>query len=653
MAAKTDAIDRPSREDVPATATPSTEPASTPSTAVPRDSDGNDAADCNGHGQRPKGRSSGANKAGRGRGGKRKRDFGREDKKGAENGPQPDWRDRKRRKFDQTGEGAAKSEPSYMRIQFPEAEIAAEERRPKRKVAVLIGYAGTGYHGLQINHNLKTIEGDLFGAFVAAKAISKANADDPRKSSFVRCARTDKGVHAAGNMVSLKLIIEDPDIVQKINENLPPQIRVWGIQRTNNPFSCYVSCDSRWYEYLMPSYCLLPPHPESFLGRKVLQSIKEKGLEEDYAKRMGDAKDYWDQVDKDYIQPILDELEPNVREAVKQRVHTPERDMEEASTSKADAPETSNNNDDGVIDGAVAKEDKTGDIAIKDTPATTVGTTAAEDADDTKVAAESTSTEETAELQNGEQHKTKDLSPVEKALKEIKAAYVSAKRRYRATPDRLEQLQEALDKYVGTKNYHNYTIQKSHGDPASKRTIKSFIVNREPIQINDTQWLSLKVHGQSFMMHQIRKMVGMAVLAARCATPWSRFEESYSPIRISIPKAPSLGLLLERPVFNTYNKRAVENLNLEELNFSNHDKEIQAFKEEHIYRRIFELEEKENSFHVFFNQIDTFKSDFFLWVTAGGLEAAKQREGPRESIPKELEDELGDEGEDAEGQQEG
>lgn len=59
----------------------------------------------------------------------------------------------------------------------------------------------------------------------------------------------------------------------------------------------------------------------------------------------------------------------------------------------------------------------------------------------------------------------------------------------------------------------------------------------------------------------------------------------------------------------------------------------------------------ENSFHVFFNQIDTFKSDYFLWVTAGGLENVKQRVGMREPIPQELEAELGDEGEDAEGEE--
>ncbi|KAJ8119259.1 hypothetical protein ONZ43_g3756 [Nemania bipapillata] len=478
-----------------------------------------------------------------------------------ENGPQIDWRDRKRRKFDSKPDGSGKPEPSYMSIQFPEAEIAAEERRPKRKVAVLIGYAGTGYHGLQINHDLKTIEGDLFAAFVAAKAISKANADDPRKSSFVRCARTDKGVHAAGNMVSLKLIIEDPDVVQKINENLPPQI-------------------------------------QSFIGRKVSQWIKEKGLESDYAERMGEAKDYWDEIDKNHIQPILDGLEPKVQEAVKQRIHSPDKDMEEASTSKEDAIGENNKPNSDAMEGIIFNGAETADIPREDASPTgveTTTTTATADVDNTKGTTKPASVEEAGGAQAEDQQKPKELSSVDKAVKEIKAAYVAAKRRYRVTPDRLDQLQEALDKYVGTKNYHNYTIQKAHTDPSAKRTIRSFNVNREPIQINDTQWLSLKVHGQSFMMHQIRKMVGMAVLAVRCATPWSRFEESYSAARISIPKAPSLGLLLERPVFTNYNRRAVENLGLEELDFSKHEKEILAFKEEHIYRRIFELEEKENS----------------------------------------------------------
>ncbi|KAK5629531.1 hypothetical protein RRF57_005246 [Xylaria bambusicola] len=625
MAAEINAIDRPGRDDPPATRTSSNESTSmsTPTATTSVDSNANKSRDRNG--QRPNGQFRGGKKGDRGRGGKRTRDFGRHEKnKGADKDKDSvDWRDRKRRKFEQDGEGGRKSGPSYMKIQFPEDEIAAEERRPKRKVAVLIGYAGTGYHGLQINHDLKTIEGDLFAAFVAAKAISKANANDPKKSSFVRCARTDKGVHAAGNMVSLKLIIEDPDIVQKINENLPPQIRLLFVMR----FPMVRIPNAK--------LLLVAAPPRKFPRKKVLQTIKEKGLEDEYTERMGEAKDYWDEVDKTYIQPILDSLDPDVREMVKQRIHSPDRDTEQASGSQTDATKASDKTDSGAT---IDPKTSEGEISVTDTQTIDSDANVAMDTDDVKAAAKAT-TEEATDPQSKGQPKIKEQSPVEKALKEIKAAYIAAKRRYRVTPDRLEQLQQALDHYLGTKNYHNYTILKSHGDPSSKRTIKSFVVNREPIQINDTQWLSLKVHGQSFMMHQIRKMVGMAVLAVRCATPWSRFEESYSASRISIPKAPSLGLLLERPVFDTYNKRATESLNLEALSFSNHEKEIQAFKEEHIYRRIFELEEQENS-------VTTSSG-----LTSGSLESLYQREGPRDFVPKELENELGDEGENPGGEE--
>lgn len=81
MAAETNAIERPSRSDAPTTAIPSTEPPSVPSTAAPRDSDGGDAANRNGHSQRQNRRPSGANKADRGKFEKRKKNFSRKDKK--------------------------------------------------------------------------------------------------------------------------------------------------------------------------------------------------------------------------------------------------------------------------------------------------------------------------------------------------------------------------------------------------------------------------------------------------------------------------------------------------------------------------------------------------------------------------------------------
>ncbi|KAJ9136820.1 Pseudouridine synthase [Pleurostoma richardsiae] len=549
-----------------------------------------------------------ARRGGRGQQGKRKDRGDRGDGDSSSKGDRSRrWNESKRRKVDDRGNRVAFNKDgervkSYMSIPFSEEEIAAEERRPKRKVAVMIGYAGTGYKGMQIAHQEKTIEGELFAAFVAAGAVSKANASDPRKIALVRCARTDKGVHAAGNVISLKLIIEDPDIVQKINESLPEQIRVWGMERTNNSFSAYTACDSRWYEYLLPSYALLPPHPDSFLGRKVSDAAKENGVYDDMLKRWEDVKDFWTDVEENDIKPMLDNIDPELRKEVLSLLHAADEfrniDTKEASGSADDEAKT------------------------EITPA-----------DSEKPSGEGESKKSSAR---------REFTAAEIAARDVKAAYRTALRRYRITAVRLQQLQEALNQYVGTRNFHNYTVQKTHKDPSAKRHIKSFVVNPKPIQIRDTEWLSLKVHGQSFMMHQIRKMVAMACLVVRCGAPLDRITESYGPRNISIPKVPGSGLLLERPVFEAYNQKAKESFGREPISFEKYEAQIEEFKNRQIYPRMWEAEEKENAFHDFFRQIDNFRSDYFLWVTANGITGSRERKEKEENIPKELEAELGE-----------
>ena len=86
----------------------------------------------------------------------------------------------------------------------------------------------------------RTIEGVLFDALVRVGAVSSDNADDSTKVSLGRAARTDAGVHAAGNIVSMKLITQIPgvpDVVEAVNELLPPEIRVWRIIRVQNSFN--------------------------------------------------------------------------------------------------------------------------------------------------------------------------------------------------------------------------------------------------------------------------------------------------------------------------------------------------------------------------------------------------------------------------------
>lgn len=104
-------------------------------------------------------------------------------------------------------------------------------RLPKYKCAILLGFSGSGYNGMQMYvhptntpmqtltslfscdsqnpsatspdappTSTKTIEGILFQALVKAGAVGATNADDPKKVDLSRAARTDAGVSAAGNV---------------------------------------------------------------------------------------------------------------------------------------------------------------------------------------------------------------------------------------------------------------------------------------------------------------------------------------------------------------------------------------------------------------------------------------------------------------------
>lgn len=446
------------------------------------------------------------------------------------------------------------------------------------------------------NHHEKTIEGDLFGAFVAAGAISKANADDPKKSALIRCARTDKGVHAAGNVISLKLIIEDPDIVQKINDNLSPQIRVWGFERTNGSFSAYQFCDSRIYEYLIPTHAFLPPHPDSFLGR-TLEKIAEEAEDLDgYKQRQVEVSSFWSETEGKYIKPILEALDPSIRPLVLKALY--DADSEPVHTEKGN--EEPDAGTETTIKGRLSGVNEVQDLATEeDLAAEGVPPQQAVESNFSAIRSgneEILSLDKVTDSEEVSQPipKPKEPSPLDLAVKQLKAAYISAKKSYRIHPARAARIQSALSHYLGTHNYHNYTVQKTYRDASAKRVMKSFVMNVTPIIINDTEWLSLKVHGQSFMMHQIRKMVSMVALVVRCGCADTRILDTYGEEKVSIPKAPGLGLLLERPVFDTYNQRLVGEYGREKIEFTKYEKEMEEFKQREIYERIFREEERDN-----------------------------------------------------------
>ncbi|KAH8116464.1 pseudouridine synthase [Phellopilus nigrolimitatus] len=401
-------------------------------------------------------------------------------------------------------------------------------RLPKRQCALLIGFCGSGYNGMQIQPNVRTIEGTLFKALVEAGAVSQDNADDPVKVGLQRAARTDAGVHAAGNVVSLKMITsvpDVPDLVSRINDELPPEIRLWSFQRVQNSFSARMSCDSRKYTYFFPSYLLIPPKPNSGLYRTFKQQSASSS-------------------------------------------------SSSTTESTSDASETVHHFWEGADLSSSREED------------------------------------------------------------------MVRKKQWRVGADQVDALRAAAKKYEGTHNFHNFTVKRDAKDRSCFRFMKKIEV-ADPVVYGGTEWINVMLHGQSFMLHQ-RKMMCVLVMAVRTGTPLSIIDALYGPRSVSIPKMPSLGLLLEHPIFESYSKRILD-LNKEKswqpadadyrapIDFGLHAEAMQRFKDEHIYSRMRESEEKVEVFDHWLHTFDRYAGPDMLYFNAQGVipEAAVVKKGER------------------------
>jgi len=83
---------------------------------------------------------------------------------------------------------------------------------------------------------------------------------------------------------------------------------------------------------------------------------------------------------------------------------------------------------------------------------------------------------------------------------------------------KLTRLNDVLSMYKGTHNFHNFTARIKPEDPSAKRYILSFEAGKV-IEVQGTQFVPCTVVGQSFMLHQIRKMIGTAIAIMRGCVP--------------------------------------------------------------------------------------------------------------------------------------
>ncbi|KAK6089255.1 hypothetical protein P3W45_001774 [Vairimorpha bombi] len=128
----------------------------------------------------------------------------------------------------------------------------------KIKAGLCIGYNGTGYSGLQLNGDLNTIEKAIAECLFQCKAISECNAKDPSKIHLKSSSRTDKGVHAAYNLICCKI---ETEITEKLFKDLKEllakkNINLYKILRLTKSFLPTKMTSSRIYEYVIPTFFL-------------------------------------------------------------------------------------------------------------------------------------------------------------------------------------------------------------------------------------------------------------------------------------------------------------------------------------------------------------------------------------------------------------
>nr|WCZ58508.1 tRNA pseudouridine synthase [Andalucia godoyi] len=126
-------------------------------------------------------------------------------------------------------------------------------------IAVKFFYYGPAFQGFATSHSMthdyflddsgSSVEDYMFRALVRTNMVPSTNR---HVISYSRCGRTDKGVSAMGQVVSLRVRqMQDLSLfVKSMNKSLPESIRIYQAQRASETFHARFICKSRTYLYL-------------------------------------------------------------------------------------------------------------------------------------------------------------------------------------------------------------------------------------------------------------------------------------------------------------------------------------------------------------------------------------------------------------------
>jgi tRNA pseudouridine38-40 synthase len=346
------------------------------------------------------------------------------------------------------------------------------------------------------NEGVKTIEAELERALFEAGAIAETNYGFLQKSGWSRAGRTDKGVHAVGQMVTAKLHVPEdvPGFLADVNARLPDDIRIMHMVTTTKNFNAKMSCDKRTYEYLAPSFMFAP---------------------------------------RDIV-----------------TVEVPSAETTSPEVVKAWSLEMLDRDGDAEGDDAVV----------------------------------------------------------------VDATTLEKQQAYRMSDETYTRLLRVLKEFEGTHNFHNFTSKLEPSSPKCQRYIMAFGADK-PFVENGMEWIRLRVLGQSFLLHHIRKMIGTAceVVAGTCGV--ETIAKAFELDKMDLPKAPSVGLYMAQAHFEVYNNKLLDSVQTSHppLDFKG-DAEvcarIEQFKKDFIFEHILAHEQATRSYAKWIKLLSSLPFDY-------------------------------------------
>ena len=373
----------------------------------------------------------------------------------------------------------------------------------KRKIALVIGYLGGRYHGSASTQNMAypAVEDVLLQAIKTSNFVSTLTqeGDCMKKISWQRASRTDKGVHAHRNVVSLKiqhpLSLSLEAMRSELQNLLPSDIRIFDVLPVTHAFNSHRNCSSRVYRYILPSYALLGQERRKSLISLIQAFLKQEERTNDKAVESGERV----------------KIEAtNSRDECEQQSSSLGAQSSEQGLSSTNSPRSSRSlsgRSDGIIEDIQTIQSLSPSFF---------------DFLETNI--------DTADLQ---------LTKLDELL--------------------LQKANQCLARYQGTHSFHNFTHGYACSDPRVMRyimsaTIEKLIVRNENGGSYDV--LRVEITGQSFLINQIRKMVAAVLCTVNEGRAISEFEELLKPdIQKDVPLLPANGLFLHTLHFESYNAK--------------------------------------------------------------------------------------------------